>query len=208
VSELSSVSTNYTFLYAIFINGALPLSDTAWSKGQSQLNEQSGKRESVWDYPRPPRLEPSVRHLQVFHAGLLIGETKRSLRILETSHPPVYYLPPEDVCMDLLRRSKRQGTVCEFKGLATYWTLDLSRGGATPANAGGATVVLDAAWSYENPPIGYAGLRGYLAFYASRVDACYVDGERVAAQAGDFYGGWITADIEGPFKGGAGTLGW
>ena len=110
--------------------------------------------------------------------------------------------------MDFLRRSKHSGTACEFKGIATYWTLDLSRGAANPAKGSGATVVLDAAWSYENPLAAYAELRGYLAFYASRVDACYVDGERVVAQAGDFYGGWITAEIHGPFKGGAGTLGW
>lgn len=170
------------------------------------MTTQPVQNESVWQYPRPPRLETSERHLQVFHAGMVVAETRRSLRVLETSHPPVYYLPPEDVAMELLRPGRRNGTACEFKGVASYWTLDLSRGEVKPAK--GAVVVLEVAWSYEEPLTPYEALRGYLAFYASRVDACYVDGERVAAQPGDFYGGWITAEIEGPFKGGPGSLGW
>jgi uncharacterized protein (DUF427 family) len=185
------------------------LSNMRYAQGENGsgiLSEPGGRRESVWQYPRPPRLESSSRHLQISHAGLLIAETRRSLRILETSRPPVYYFPPEDVAMEFFRRSKHNTTVCEFKGIATYWTLDLSRG---PVKAeGGASVVLDAAWSYESPLAAYMELREYLAFYASRVDACYVDGERVSAQAGDFYGGWITSDIEGPFKGDPGTLEW
>ena len=164
--------------------------------------------ESVWQYPRPPRLEASTRHLRIEHAGLILAETNQSLRVLETSHPPVYYLPPNDVAMEYLRPSRRSGSVCEFKGAATYWTLDLSRGMEKPEAGRGALVVLDAAWCYENPLKDYAALRGYFAFYASRVDACYVDDERVIAQPGDFYGGWITSDIVGPFKGGPGTLGW
>ena len=154
--------------------------------------------ESVWDYPRPPRLEPSPRHLRIVHAGEVIADTTRALRILETSHPPVYYLPPVDVAMHLLVPSARRGSFCEFKGTARYWTLSLP----------GRSAVADVAWSYADPSPGYADLQDYLAFYASRVDECTVDGERVQPQPGDFYGGWITSHVTGPFKGAPGTLGW
>ncbi len=164
--------------------------------------------ESVWQYPRPPRVESTTRHLKIEHAGLLIAETNRALRVLETSHPPVYYLPPEDVALEYLRPSRSAGSSCEFKGIASYWTLDLSRGRSIAGAGKSPLVVLDVAWSYENPLPAYAELRGYLAFYASRVDACYVDDERVTAQPGDFYGGWITSEIQGPFKGAPGTLEW
>jgi uncharacterized protein (DUF427 family) len=120
----------------------------------------------------------------------------RAVRVLETSHPPVYYIPPEDVRADFLRPSRRH-THCEFKGQASYYDLVLD--GQT---------VRDAAWHYPDPSPGYEAIRGYLAFYPGRVDECYVDHERVEAQAGDFYGGWLTADIVGPFKGGPGTAGW
>lgn len=152
--------------------------------------------ESVWDYPRPPRVEESTKLVQVFFAGELVGESRQALRVLETSHPPVYYLPPEDVRLGLLTRTEHR-SFCEFKGGAAYWTL----------RAGGETSE-DAAWSYPNPARGFEALRDHLAFYPSRVSECFVDGERVSAQAGDFYGGWITAEIKGPFKGGAGTGGW
>ena len=118
------------------------------------------------------------------------------MRVLETSHPPVYYIPPEDVQVGFLSRSGHT-SYCEFKGRATYYDLRVSD-----------RTALDAAWSYHNPAMGYESLKDHLAFYSSRVDACYVDGERVQAQEGDFYGGWITSDIEGPFKGGPGTRGW
>ncbi|ADI14422.1 DUF427 domain-containing protein [Truepera radiovictrix] len=153
-------------------------------------------QESVWDYPRPPKLEPTTRHLRVAFAGVTVAETRRALRVLETSHPPVYYFPPEDVRLDLLERTARS-TLCEFKGRAVYWTL----------HAGGRRSE-SAAWSYPHPAPGYEALKDYLAFYPSRVESCWVDGERVTAQAGDFYGGWITGDIVGPFKGGPGTWGW
>lgn len=152
--------------------------------------------ESVWDYPRPPRVEESGKHVQVFFAGELVGASRRALRVLETSHPPVYYLPPEDVRLDFLTRTEGR-SFCEFKGSAAYWTL----------RAGGQTSA-DAAWSYPDPARGFETLRDHLAFYPSRVSECFVGGERVGAQAGDFYGGWITAEIKGPFKGGAGTWGW
>ncbi len=156
--------------------------------------------ESVWDYPRPPRLEPSARHLQVMHAGITIADTRRSLRILETSHPPVYYFPPADVAAHLLVPSQRRGSFCEFKGVASYWSI----AAADPEDE----AVEAAAWSYAHPSAAYAGLKDYFAFYASRVDECRVDGELVVAQPGDFYGGWITSHVRGPFKGAPGTLGW
>jgi uncharacterized protein (DUF427 family) len=159
--------------------------------------------ESVWDYPRPPRLERSNRHLTITHGGLLIADTTRAFRILETSHPPVYYIPPVDIAMHLMHRSPRRGSFCEFKGVATYWSLHLP---TTPDNS--PVAVTDAAWSYMQPSASYAALADHLAFYASRVDECTVDGERVAPQPGDFYGGWITSQVKGPFKGAPGTLGW
>jgi uncharacterized protein (DUF427 family) len=135
----------------------------------------------------------------VVHAGVVIAETRNGLRILETSHPPVYYFPPEDVVMKYLRRSRSRGTFCEYKGVASYWNLMVSEGGA---------LVVDVAWSYATPAKGYERLKDHLAFYANRVDECWVDGERVVAQPGDFYGGWITSHVKGPFKGAPGTLGW
>ncbi len=153
--------------------------------------------ESVWDYPRPPRLEESRRRIRVVHGGVTIAETTRAMRILETSHPPVYYLPPEDVRKEFVSASRQRGSFCEFKGVASYWDVVV-----------GDEVSAGAAWSYAKPTGSFAGLKDYLAFYVSRVDECWVDEERVQAQAGDFYGGWITGDVTGPFKGAAGTLGW
>jgi len=153
-------------------------------------------RESVWDYPRPPRVEQSARQVRVVFNDTTVAESSRAMRVLETSHPPVYYIPPEDVQMEFLSRSGHT-SYCEFKGRATYYDLRVS-----DRTAAGA------AWSYDNPSRGYESLKDHLAFYPGRVDACYVDGERVQTQEGDFYGGWITSDIEGPFKGGPGTRGW
>ena len=152
--------------------------------------------ESVWDYPRPPRAEPSTRRIRVVLGGVTVADTTRAIRVLETSHPPGYYIPPEDVRREHLRPSRRH-TFCEFKGQASYYDL-----------AVGERVVRDAAWYYADPAPGYEVIRDHLAFYPGRVDACFVDEEQVVAQAGDFYGGWLTADIVGPFKGGPGTAGW
>ena len=135
----------------------------------------------------------------VVHAGMTIADTSRAMRILETSHPPVYYIPPADVVMERLRSSARRGSFCEFKGVASYWNL---------TSVDGRTAVEDVAWSYARPSASYAALKDYLAFYASRVDECLVDDERVVPQPGDFYGGWITSHVKGPFKGSPGTLGW
>jgi len=153
-------------------------------------------QESVWDYPRPPRVEATSKHIKVIFNGEVIAETNNAKRVLETSHPPTYYIPPEDVRFDLLEPSSRS-TVCEFKGAATYYSININ--GAESPNA---------AWAYATPRPGFESIRDHVTFYASRVDACFVGDEQVAAQEGDFYGGWITSDIVGPFKGGAGTWGW
>ncbi len=152
--------------------------------------------ESVWDYPRPPRVEASARHIRVVVGDVVVADTTRSLRVLETSHPPVYYIPPDDVRGEHLRPSRRTSH-CEFKGEASYYDLVV-----------GEREVRDAGWYYPQPASGYGELRDHIAFYPGRVDAAYVDDEQVRVQAGDFYGGWITASIEGPFKGGPGTTGW
>jgi uncharacterized protein (DUF427 family) len=152
--------------------------------------------ESVWNYARPPRIEATSVSVRVVFGGEVIADTVRALRVLETSHPPVHYIPPDDVRGEFLLPSKRH-TFCEFKGRADYFTV-----------AHGAHISRDAAWSYTQPSHGYEQLAGYLAFYPSRVDACFVGDEHVASQPGDFYGGWITADVVGPVKGGPGTAGW
>ena len=152
--------------------------------------------ESVWDYPRPPRVEPVSAHLSVMVFGVTVADTARGMRVLETSHPPVYLFPAEDVRRDLLE-AEAGGTVCEFKGRARYFSI-----------AVGDRVSPRAAWCYPEPAPPYAAIAGMPAFYASRVDAAWVGPERVEAQAGDFYGGWITAGIEGPFKGPPGTRHW
>jgi uncharacterized protein (DUF427 family) len=151
---------------------------------------------SVWSYPRPPRLEPEPRRLRVRFAGELIAETRRGFRVIETSHPPNYYFPVDDVAPEVLERSART-SFCEFKGQAHYCTV----------RAGG-RAVSDAAWGYDHPSAGYEPLAGTVAFYVGPMDACLVDDELVVAQPGGFYGGWITCDVAGPFKGGPGSGGW
>lgn len=137
-----------------------------------------------------------MRRVRVVVGGVALADTTRALRVLETASPPTFYIPPEDVRLDLLVPEPRR-TVCEWKGEASYWTI-----------RAGERVVPSAAWSYPRPMPGFEALRDHLAFYAGRVDEAWVDEERVAAQAGDFYGGWVTSEIVGPFKGESGTLGW
>ena len=160
-----------------------------------RIEPQEGQ-ESVWDYPRPPRLEPSDKLIQVVFNNVTIAETRRAYRVLETSHPPVYYLAPADIKMEYLTRTNR-ATLCEWKGQAGYYNINI-----------GDKTVTNAAWFYANPTRAFAPIKDYVAFYPSLMDACFIDGERVQAQEGDFYGGWITRNIIGPFKGGAGTWGW
>lgn len=153
-------------------------------------------QESVWDYPRPPRLEPVPERIRVVVDGVVVADTVRALRVLETSHPPVYYIPRDDVRADVLRRA-RGSSVCEWKGEATYWSLQV-----------GDRLIEAAAWSYEAPTPPFEAIRGHLAFYASRVDEAWVGDERATAQPGGFYGGWMTSRIVGPVKGEPGSWGW
>ena len=156
----------------------------------------SPTQESVWDYPRPPRLEPTSQRVQIWFNQVMIADTCRAQRVLETSHPPTYYLPPDDVQMQYLIPSPRQ-SFCEWKGVAAYYSVEVNEQRAE-----------NAAWAYPSPTLNFEPIRDYLAFYPSRMALCKVDGETVEAQPGDFYGGWITANIVGPFKGSPGTLGW
>lgn len=153
-------------------------------------------QESVWDYPRPPRVEPSTEHVVVAHRGVIVADTRRAWRVLETSHPPNYYIPPEDISTALLVESPRR-SMCEWKGQAGY--LDLRVDGVT---------VSDAAWVYRDPVGDFSVIRDHVAFYPQLVEECRVDGELVAAVEGSFYGGWVTSKVVGPFKGGPGTMGW
>jgi uncharacterized protein (DUF427 family) len=142
------------------------------------------KRESVWNYPRPPRLEPVAKRIRVVYENVTIADTHRAQRVLETSHPPVYYIPPADIRMEFLHPSSHK-TFCEWKGTASYYTLEINE-----------TKSSNAAWTYEHPTAGFESISNYVAFYASRVSACFVGEEQVIAQPGNFYGGWITSDIE------------
>jgi uncharacterized protein (DUF427 family) len=137
------------------------------------------------------------KRLRVILGGQTIADTTRGFRVLETSHPPVYYLPPEDIVAGALAPSSRS-SFCEWKGRARYWHV---RGGAN-------SEARDAAWSYPTPDPAFAAIRDHVAFYASAMDACFVDEDRVTPQPGGFYGGWITPDIVGPFKGAPGSWGW
>jgi len=152
-------------------------------------------QESVWDYPRPPGIEQSDDSIEIHFKGVLIASTQRAIRILETSHPPTYYLPPEDIQMQYLQTASGS-SLCEWKGKAAYFDLELA--GITISHV---------AWSYQNPTARFQAITNFLAFYPSKVD-CYLNGEHVQAQASGFYGGWITNKIVGPFKGEPGTRFW
>lgn len=154
-------------------------------------------QESVWDYPRPPRLEPERRRVVVEFDGVVLADTRAALRILETSHPPTYYLPPGDVRTELLVPSDRGGSFCEWKGRARYWHVRTA--GRTAR---------DAVWGYPDPFDEYAALADHLAFYCAAMDACRVGDLVATPQPGGFYGGWVTTDLVGPFKGEPGTEGW
>lgn len=160
-----------------------------------RIEPQAGQ-ESVWDYPRPPRLERCDKTIEIVFDGQTLAKTQRAFRVLETSHPPVYYLPLEDLNGEMLRPAARI-SFCEWKGTAHYYSI-----------ASGDKIAENAAWYYPDPTPAFEPIQNYVAFYPSRMDACCVDGERVQAQQGDFYGGWITSNIVGPFKGGAGSFGW
>jgi len=152
--------------------------------------------ESVWDYPRPPRVEPSSEHVVLEHVGVVLADTTSSYRVLETSHPPTYYLPRAAFAAGVLRPASG-ASWCEWKGAASY--LDLVVGDV---------VLPGVAWTYAAPSGGFEVIRDHVAVYPGRLDRCTVDGEVVRAQPGDFYGGWITSRVTGPFKGAPGTSGW
>ena len=152
-------------------------------------------QESVWDYPRPPALQPDGRHVEVRFGDVILADSRRTQRVLETASPPTFYIPSEDVHIELLTPSA--GTsFCEWKGAARYWGLKIE--GSSGEAVG---------WSYPQPTAPFAPIAGYFSFYPARVE-CYVDEERVRPQEGGFYGGWVTRAIVGPFKGAPGTSSW
>ncbi len=152
-------------------------------------------QESVWDYPRPPRVEQSDRHVVVQLGDVVLADTRRAWRVMETSHAPSWYLPPDDIAMQHLRQAPGR-SMCEWKGQADYLDVAVDE-----------IVVPRVAWRYRNPVPAFAPIAGHIAFYPGAVE-CTVDGEAASPQPGGFYGGWITPDVVGPFKGGEGTLGW
>lgn len=161
-----------------------------------QRIEPGPGQESVWDYPRPPRLEDTTKPIVVVFNGVTIANTHQAKRVLETSHPPVYYIPPADIEMQYLTPMPRS-SYCEWKGESGYYTITV-----------GDRQVQNAAWFYPHPTPNFLPIKDYVAFYAHLMDACTVGGEVVQPQPGNFYGGWITQNIVGPFKGEPGTWGW
>jgi uncharacterized protein (DUF427 family) len=153
-------------------------------------------QESVWDYPRPPRVEPVAKTIRVEFNGEVIASSDRAYRVLETSHPPVYYVPVADVTLDFIEPNLRRSW-CEWKGQGHYWSVRVKDRFAA-----------EAAWSYPDPSPGFEVITDHLAFYPDKMDACFVGEERVTPQPGDFYGGWVTRNVVGPFKGGPGTWHW
>jgi uncharacterized protein (DUF427 family) len=153
-------------------------------------------QESVWDYPRPPRLEAVDRRLRVVFNGVTVADTRRGWRVLETSHPPVYYFPPDDVAREHLRDAAGS-SFCEWKGSARYYDVVVDDRTAPRV-----------AWYYPDPTPAFAALRGAVAFYCAPMDSCWVGDERAEPQPGGFYGGWVTSGVVGPFKGPPGTMGW
>jgi uncharacterized protein (DUF427 family) len=141
-------------------------------------------------------VELTGKRIQVVFNGVLIADSRRAWRVLETSHPPVYYIPPQDVRMDCLRPAAGR-SFCEWKGQAGYYDVVVDNKRAASA-----------AWYYPKPTPAFAGIKDHIAFYPQPMDACTVDGELVQPQPGEFYGGWITSDVVGPFKGEPGTWGW
>ena len=153
-------------------------------------------KESVWDYPRPPRIERVPQRLRVESGGIALADTTHGQRVLETAGPPVYYFPARDVRRDLLF-AESATSPCEWKGEATYFGFAVAD-----------QPVHRCAWSYRDPDPTYSALQGWFAFHAGRVDACFVGAELVTPQPGDYYGGWITSAIVGPFKGEPGSEDW
>lgn len=164
---------------------------------RSRMPDRPGPgQESVWDYPRPPRVEPTSESVEVWLGGTCIARSTSALRVLETSHPPTYYLPTDAFVPGTLRPTQGSSW-CEFKGEAAYYDL-----------VSGETVAPRAAWTYPRPTPGFEAITSHVAVMPGAVDRCTVDDEVVTGQAGGFYGGWITSRVVGPFKGEPGTWGW
>lgn len=161
-----------------------------------QPDEPLAGQENVWAYPRAAVAELTTAHIVIRHAGRLVADTRDAVRTLETSHPPTYYIPQRDIAPGVLRPAGG-GSFCEWKGAALYWDVVID-----------GKVLHRVGWSYPDPTPTFQGLRDHIAVYAAPFDHCSVDGEVVTPQAGDFYGGWITSRLAGPFKGGPGTQGW
>jgi uncharacterized protein (DUF427 family) len=153
-------------------------------------------QESVWEYPRPAVAEACDLHLLISHRGVTLAETRRGVRTLETSHPPSYYFPREDIAFDNLQTSSRS-SICEWKGQASYFSVRIAE-----------DFFEDVGWSYASPTPAFQMLKSHIAFYATPFEGCYVNGEKVTPQPGLFYGGWITSRQSGPFKGAPGTMFW
>lgn len=170
----------------------------AWMQRSRPKRVEPGPgQESVWDYPRPPRVEAVPERLRVVVDGEVLADTARGFRVLETAGAPVYYFPPDDVRMDRLTPSPHR-SFCEWKGDAGYHSYAGSSGRR----------IENVAWSYAAPSPGYEAIRDHLAFYAGRVDEAWVGEERATPQPGRFYGGWVTSRIVGPMKGEPRTFGW
>lgn len=153
--------------------------------------------EDVHAYPRPPRLEPVAHEIRIVFGGAVVARTTAAWRVLETTHPPTYYLPPDAFAPGTLERGSPRRSICEWKGAAVYWSV-----------RGGDRVAADVGWSYPDPTPPFAAIRDHVAVYAGPMDACFVGDEQVTPQPGGFYGGWVTSNLAGPFKGGPGTAGW
>ena len=164
--------------------------------GRPHRIEPGPGQESVWDYPRPPRLERTDRRVRVVHGGITVADTTKAWRVLETSQAPAFYLPPADVDPTHLRRAEGRSS-CEWKGVATYFDVVVD-----------GSVASQAAWSYPAPTAAFEAITDHLAFYVQRVEACFVGDGQVDPNDGDFYGGWVTSEVVGPFKGGPGSRGW
>jgi uncharacterized protein (DUF427 family) len=161
-----------------------------------KLTTKLTELESVWDYPRPPAVENVPQRIKIVFNGQIIVDSQNAKRVLETSHPPTYYVPLEDIKPETLKPAPAR-TWCEWKGEARYYDVII-----------GDRIAESAAWFYPNPAPDYAEIKDHVAFYASKMEACFVGDELVKPQPGAFYGGWITPKIDGPFKGGPGTSGW
>ncbi len=160
------------------------------------IPEPGPGQESVWAYPRPPRVELERRRIRVLFGDVRLADSTRAWRVLETANPPVYYLPPGDVAVQLLSPEERTA-LCEWKGVARYWTAQV-----------GTLVAAGAAWSYPEPFPGYEAIAHHFAFMPRLMSACLVGGTRAQPQPGQYYGGWVTPDITGPFKGEPGSENW